>query len=53
MLILMIGSMVSWGRNGSTILLDNWNLRPRGGAAIAKAIFNGVCVGFLGVTGSS
>ncbi|KAF8527404.1 amino acid permease-domain-containing protein [Hysterangium stoloniferum] len=51
MLVLMLASVVAWSRRGSHVLISNWDLRPRGMSATAKAIFNGICVGFLGVTG--
>lgn len=35
------------------VLRNNWELRPRDGSEIARSIFNGVCIGFLGVTGMS
>ncbi|KAL5635173.1 hypothetical protein ACGC1H_003014 [Rhizoctonia solani] len=51
MTVLMIGAAVAWARTGMDVLRDNWELRPTGGTGIARAIFNGVCIGFLGVTG--
>ncbi|KAF8586227.1 hypothetical protein K439DRAFT_1631841 [Ramaria rubella] len=51
MTLLMVASVIFWGRKGSSTLMSNWELRPRGASGIAKAIFYGVCVGFLGVTG--
>jgi amino acid transporter len=51
MAILMIASVVAWSRHGSDVLASNWELRPRGASSVATAIFNGVCIGFLGVTG--
>lgn len=52
MTALMIAAAVAWARNGMDVLLDNWELRPTGSSGIARAIFNGVCIGFLGVTGT-
>jgi hypothetical protein len=52
MIALMVGAAIAWGRTGMGVLRDNWELRPVGGAGIAHSIFNGVCIGFLGVTGS-
>lgn len=51
MAALMIASIVAWGRNGSSVLVSNWAQRPIGGTAIARSIFNGVCLAFLGSTG--
>ncbi|GJJ13232.1 hypothetical protein Clacol_007483 [Clathrus columnatus] len=45
------GNMVFWARNGSSILKSNWDLRPKDALHTVRAIFNGICVGFLGVTG--
>ncbi|KAG8678332.1 hypothetical protein FRC08_017860, partial [Ceratobasidium sp. 394] len=33
------------------VMRGNWELRPKGSSGIARSIFNGVCIGFLGVTG--
>lgn len=51
MLSLIIASSIFWGRNGTAILMSNWATRPKGTSHTIKAIFNGICVGFLGVTG--
>ncbi|CEL55150.1 hypothetical protein RSOLAG1IB_01158 [Rhizoctonia solani AG-1 IB] len=51
MIALMVGAAIAWGRTGMGVLRDNWELRPVGSAGIARSIFNGVCIGFLGVTG--
>lgn len=51
MTALMIASAVAWARTGMDVLRDNWELRPTGGSGIARSIFHGVCIGFLGVTG--
>ncbi|CAE6427615.1 unnamed protein product [Rhizoctonia solani] len=51
MTALMVGAAVAWARTGMDVLRNNWELRPVGGAGIARSIFNGVCIGFLGVTG--
>ncbi|KAF8531277.1 amino acid permease-domain-containing protein [Gautieria morchelliformis] len=51
MAILMVASVIVWSRHGSDTLRSNWDLRPRGTSNTARAIFNGICVGFLGVTG--
>ncbi|KIJ54334.1 hypothetical protein M422DRAFT_58383 [Sphaerobolus stellatus SS14] len=51
MAMLMVASAVAWARQGTDILAANWALRPKGSESIARAVFNGICVGFLGVTG--
>ncbi|KAG8922084.1 hypothetical protein FRC02_012152 [Tulasnella sp. 418] len=51
MLILMVASVVAWAKTGSHVLASNWALRPQGAAEVARSIFNGICISFLGVTG--
>jgi hypothetical protein len=53
MAALAIASIVHWASNDShsTILKQNWGLRPGSAIETAKAIFYGVCIAFLGVTG--
>ncbi|QRV74785.1 amino acid permease [Ceratobasidium sp. AG-Ba] len=51
MTILMVASIVAWARTGMDVMRDNWQLRPTTSSGIARSIFNGVCIGFLGVTG--
>lgn len=51
MLVLMIVSIVSLARHGSPFILQNWAERPRGSRHIAKAIFDGISLGFLATTG--
>ena len=51
MVTLVIFSGISWARLGSGILMANWQLRPREPLAILRDIFNGICIGFLGVSG--
>ncbi|CAE6496372.1 unnamed protein product [Rhizoctonia solani] len=51
MTALMIGAAIAWARTGMDVLRENWELRPSSGTGIARSIFNGVCIGFLGVTG--
>lgn len=52
MTALIIAATVAWARTGMDVLRSNWELRPTGGSGIARSIFNGVCIGFLGVTGT-
>jgi hypothetical protein len=54
MVILMVCSLIAWGRNGSSVLIANWTSSVAqwdGGKGAPRAVFNGICVGFLGVTG--
>ncbi|KAG8954830.1 hypothetical protein FRC00_005658 [Tulasnella sp. 408] len=51
MAILMIASVIAWARHGPHTLRENWELRPHNGTEVAKAIFYGTCLAFLGVTG--
>lgn len=53
MLLLAVVSIVSLIRHGSPFLVQNWMERPRGARYIAKAIFDGVSLGFLATTGKS
>jgi hypothetical protein len=49
--LLMVFAIISWSHVGSGALLANWGLRPRGTRIILRDIFNGICIGFLGVSG--
>ncbi|KAI8088022.1 amino acid permease-domain-containing protein [Gilbertella persicaria] len=52
MAVVMVTSIVMWGRNGSGTLIDNWTKVPDPeGANPALLIARGVCIGLLGVTG--
>ena len=51
MLILMVFSAISWVHMGSNTLKANWELRPIDAQSILRDVFNGVCIGFLGVSG--
>lgn len=54
-----IAACVGWGRSGSSILIENWNnalysadsAAHLGGKGIARAIFDGTVVAFVGLTG--
>jgi len=48
MAILFTFSIAAWSKEGTSILAANWEQRP---SNVGRAIFNGVCIGFLGVTG--
>lgn len=53
MATLAVTGIVYWATHDphSTILKQNWALRPGTAIETARAIFYGVCVAFLGVTG--
>jgi hypothetical protein len=52
MLILIITSSVHWGRVGNTQLTENWvGYRAHTVKGTAKQLFNGFCIGMLGLTG--
>ncbi|SJX60084.1 uncharacterized protein SRS1_11398 [Sporisorium reilianum f. sp. reilianum] len=57
MVMLIIAGVVAWIRSGNSLLHDNWiagmaSIRaPSTGKGIARAIFDGVCVAFVGLTG--
>lgn len=52
MLVLWTASAISWGRHGSQLLKDNWAAGQAGSSAsIVHQIFNGICIGMLGLTG--
>ncbi|GAA5832315.1 hypothetical protein JCM11251_006406 [Rhodosporidiobolus azoricus] len=50
--ILLISAAIHWSRHGSSTLASNWSAGSLPtGASIAKAIYQGICIAFLGVTG--
>ncbi|KAG1872974.1 amino acid permease-domain-containing protein [Suillus subalutaceus] len=53
MIILIVASVIAWGRGGMAQLSSNWLLGHAGlsPAAIARQVFNGICLGMLGLTG--
>uniref|UniRef100_A0A0W0FV04 Putative AAAP amino acid permease n=1 Tax=Moniliophthora roreri TaxID=221103 RepID=A0A0W0FV04_MONRR len=52
MVVLMIAAFVHWGRTGNTQLEANWSAgSAHSGSTVAKQIFNGFCLGVLGLTG--
>ncbi|KAG1757388.1 amino acid permease-domain-containing protein [Suillus lakei] len=53
MITLIVASAIAWGRAGTAQLSSNWSLGHVGlsPAAIARQLFNGVCIGMLGLTG--
>lgn len=54
MLGLAIASIVAWASTGSLQLQENWVAGQAGlssPASILKQVFNGVCIGMLGLTG--
>lgn len=53
MFALIVASFIAWGRGGMAQLSSNWSLGHVGlsPAAIARQVFNGICIGMLGLTG--
>ncbi|OAD04682.1 hypothetical protein MUCCIDRAFT_139963, partial [Mucor lusitanicus CBS 277.49] len=52
MAVVMVTSVIMWGKGGSQTLIDNWTRIPDPeGSNPAQLIFNGLCIGLLGVTG--
>ncbi|CAO3664430.1 unnamed protein product [Umbelopsis ramanniana] len=51
MLTVLIASFIHWGQVGNATLIANWNYPYPEGSSAVKMIFNGFCVGLLGVTG--
>ncbi|KAJ8517166.1 hypothetical protein ONZ45_g5616 [Pleurotus djamor] len=52
MIVLIIVSCVHWARFGSSVLTENWHLgQASSPASIVRQVFNGVCLGVLGLTG--
>jgi hypothetical protein len=53
MAILAVASIVHWAASDphSTILKQNWALRPGSVGETIRALFYGICVAFLSVTG--
>ncbi|GAA6057615.1 hypothetical protein JCM3770_004995 [Rhodotorula araucariae] len=50
--VLMLSAAVHWGQHGNTTLRSNWRAGQASSAGgIAKAVFQGICIAFLGVTG--
>ena len=52
MIVLFVASIVGWARLGNEQLRSNWDTgRRMASTGIARQIFNGACVGVLGLTG--
>ncbi|RKP09267.1 amino acid permease-domain-containing protein [Thamnocephalis sphaerospora] len=54
LLVFMVVCAVYWATNGSSTLIENWNLGLQTmptGADVVRALFLGYCIGLLGVTG--
>ncbi|KAG1859294.1 amino acid permease-domain-containing protein [Suillus subluteus] len=53
MIMLIVASVIAWGRGGMAQLSSNWSLGHVGlsPAVIARQVFNGICLGMLGLTG--
>lgn len=52
MVALILAALVAWIRNGNSIIHENWTAEQHGNpAGMLRQIFNGVCLGMLGMTG--
>lgn len=52
MLVLAVASVIAWGRAGNAQLRENWAAGQATSAAeVAHQIFDGICIGMLGLTG--
>jgi amino acid transporter len=51
MFTLIVACVIHWVRDGNGVISENWKTGPSGSSGIARAIFNGICIGLLGVTG--
>lgn len=57
MVMLIVAGIVAWIRSGNSLLHANWMIgmatmrAPSTGKGIARALFDGVCVAFVGLTG--
>jgi hypothetical protein len=54
MVTLIIASSVYWSHTGLGQLKDNWKIgrmQTPSATAVAKQLFNGICLGMLGLTG--
>jgi hypothetical protein len=52
MLALAVAAAIAWGRAGNAQLNANWTAgQAASGREIAHQIFNGICIGMLGLTG--
>ena len=57
MFALLFAACVAWARMGNETMTANWRLgiaeltSPNGGKGLARAIFDGICVAFVGLTG--
>lgn len=50
--VLVLSALVHWGQQGNIVLRANWHAGQIDSAGgIAKAVYQGVCIAFLGVTG--
>jgi len=52
MTMLILAAIVGWARTGNGVIAGNWSAgQPGSASAVARAIFDGVCIGTLGMTG--
>ena len=53
MTVLFVASTVSWAKRGNMQIRENWEEGRRNFSTdpVARQIFNGICIGVLGLTG--
>ncbi|KAF7722268.1 hypothetical protein EC973_003488 [Apophysomyces ossiformis] len=51
MIVVIVTSIVAWAKQGNTILVQNWKEPIPQGTNPVRMIFQGFCIGLLGVTG--
>lgn len=53
MLALFIAGIVAWAKMGNTLIRDNWRIGTANSSRshVARQLFDGVCIGMLGLTG--
>lgn len=51
MFMLVIAAIIHWAKEGSDVISENWNTVPSSIGSLPRSIFNGICIGLLGVTG--
>ena len=52
MATLILAGIVGWARTGNGVISASWSTgQPSSASAVARAIFDGICIGTLGMTG--
>lgn len=51
MMAVLLASIVRWVQTGNEVLIANWNYPYPDNTSAVQMIFNGFCIGLLGVTG--